>query len=276
MEQLTAHSFSKETILESHRTSSTTRCDAELDRLHLTSQEYWPIKNATYELRGFISFSNGLFFSAMSFVNHLADIGHLHNRHVLVRHGESEANVAHLISSDPEIGTKTHGLTPQGRLQVLQNAQSFVKDNPCSDKTIIVSSDFRRARETADILASQLPKFLSQGLSVQVDPRLRERFFGIYDGESDEKYPLIWENDQENPAENLADQVESVDSVRDRTTAVIKELHEKYSDTTIFIVSHGDSLQILQTAFAGMPSANQHRTLPHLERAEFRSVLLNK
>lgn len=31
-----------------------------------------------------------------------------------VRHGQSEANVAHLISSDPDYATKTHGLTTLG------------------------------------------------------------------------------------------------------------------------------------------------------------------
>lgn len=223
-----------------------------------------------------VSFLNELFFFPMSFINHLADIDHLQNRYVLVRHGESEANVARLISSNPEVGTKTHGLTSQGCSQVLQNTQLFLRDNPCCDNAIIIASDFRRARETADILASQLPNFLSRGQSVQLDPRLRERFFGIYDGQSDEKYACIWDNDQKDPAQNIADQVESVDSVRERTTALIKELHEKYSDTTFFLVSHGDSLQILQTAFKCMPNANQHRTLPHLERAEFRPVVLNK
>jgi hypothetical protein len=38
----------------------------------------------------------------------------LQNRLVIVRHGESEANVAGLISSDPSISCTAHGLTAVG------------------------------------------------------------------------------------------------------------------------------------------------------------------
>lgn len=35
-------------------------------------------------------------------------------------HTQSEANVSGLIVSDPEVGTKSYGLTPHGRHQVVQ------------------------------------------------------------------------------------------------------------------------------------------------------------
>jgi probable phosphoglycerate mutase len=111
-------------------------------------------------------------------------------------------------------------------------------------------------------------------LNIQLDKRLRERFFGIYDNTSDENYNIIWKNDQENLIKNLNDQIESVESVRQRTTDLIKELEEKYENKIIFLVSHGDSLQILQTAFERISNANQQRYLKHLERAEFRPLIL--
>ncbi len=40
---------------------------------------------------------------------------------------------------------------------------------------------------------------------------------------------------------------------------------------TILLVSHGDILQILQTAFAGIRSG-LHRTLPHLETAQLKRL----
>jgi hypothetical protein len=46
----------------------------------------------------------------------------LRNRYFVVRHGESEANVAGLISSDPAISTKIHGLTHRGFEQGLNFA----------------------------------------------------------------------------------------------------------------------------------------------------------
>jgi len=210
----------------------------------------------------------------MSFINHLADINNLRNRYVAVRHGESEANVAHLISSNPERGIEFHGLSSNGRVQVAENTKLFRENNLSNNSYIIISSDFRRARETAEILALNLSNSINNQLNIQLDKRLRERFFGIYDNTSDENYNIIWKNDEENLQKNLNDQVESVESVRERTTALIKELDEKYENQLIFLVSHGDSLQILQTAFERIPNANQQRYLKHLERAEFRPLIL--
>ena len=206
----------------------------------------------------------------MSFINHLESINKLRNQYFAVRHGESEANVARLISSNPQIGGQTHGLSSNGRKQVEENTKLFVENHP--GKTyVIVSSDFRRANETATIVIENLS---NAKLKIQIDTRLRERFFGTYDGTSDENYPIIWKNDEENPQKNIDELVEPVESVRERTTSLIKDLEEKYEDQIIFLVSHGDSLQILQTAFERIANANQQRSLKHLERAEFRPLIL--
>ncbi|CAF0889413.1 unnamed protein product [Rotaria sp. Silwood1] len=210
----------------------------------------------------------------MTFINHLSDIVNLRNKYFGVRHGESEANVAHLISSNPQIGIESHGLSSYGRIQVFENTKLFLENNPSNKSYIIIASDFRRARETADILASNLSSLNNDKSNVQLDKRLRERFFGIYDGTSDENYNIIWKNDEDDPIKNLNNQIEPAESVRERTTSLIKELEEKYENQTIFLVSHGDAIQILQTAFERLPSANQQRHLKHLDRAEFRPLIL--
>ena len=210
----------------------------------------------------------------MSFLNHLSDVDHLRNQYFAVRHGESEANVACLISSDPRVGTVSHGLSPTGRTQVVENTQTFLRNHPSSCSFVIISSDFRRARETAEILASNLPNASGDTPTVQLDERLRERFFGIYDGAGDDNYSTIWTTDEENPAKNVHDQVEPVESVRERATALIRDLEAKYDNQVVFLVSHGDSLQILQTAFERMPNATEQRRLKHLERAEIRPLIL--
>ncbi|CAF1242936.1 unnamed protein product [Rotaria sordida] len=210
----------------------------------------------------------------MTFINHLSDIVNLRNKYFGVRHGESEANVAHLISSDPQIGIESHGLSPYGRLQVIENTKLFLQNNPSNKSYIIIASDFRRARETADILALNLSNLNDDKPTVQLDKRLRERFFGIYDGTSDENYNIIWKNDEDNPMKNLNDKVEPTESVQERTTSLIKELEEKYEGQIIFLVSHGDAIQILQTAFERLSNANHQRHLKHLERAEFRPLVL--
>ncbi|CAF1415415.1 unnamed protein product [Rotaria magnacalcarata] len=211
----------------------------------------------------------------MAFINHLCECSKLRNKYFGVRHGESEANVAHVISSNPDIGVKSHGLSPFGRTQVVENTKLFIRNHPSNcNSYVIIASDFRRAHETAEIIAANLTKSNDGKLTVQLDQRLRERFFGIYDGSSDENYNLIWKNDDENPEKNLNDKVEPTESVRERTTALVKELEDKYENQTIFLISHGDAIQILQTAFERLPNATQQRTLKHLERAEFRPLIL--
>jgi len=58
-----------------------------------------------------------------------------------------------------------------------------------------------------------------------------------------------------------------------RVTAVIADYENQYSAATILLVSHGDALQILQTAFARL-DASTHRQLEHLHTAEIRQLLM--
>ena len=73
------------------------------------------------------------------------------------------ANVAKIISSDPKISTKEHGLSDVGKKQVAKSASNFLKTNASEDEfgygsVAIYSSDFTRARETAEIFARELKK----------------------------------------------------------------------------------------------------------------------
>ena len=58
-----------------------------------------------------------------------------------------------------------------------------------------------------------------------------------------------------------------------RVTAMVSEYEEKLSGVTLLLVSHGDALQILQTAFSRQ-DASRHRLQQHLETAEIRRLRL--
>ena len=60
-----------------------------------------------------------------------------------MRHGQSEANVAGIIVSDPQIGCNQFGLTALGQQQVIKSASNTSKLN---QDTLIISSDFLRAK----------------------------------------------------------------------------------------------------------------------------------
>ena len=187
----------------------------------------------------------------------------LRNAYYAFRHGESLANVAGVIVSDPAIGIMQYGLSAEGRRQVQRSASEldFVEAAP-----LIVSSDFKRTAETAELIRDVLA-----AEPVQFDIRLRERFFGSWDGESHENYSKAWDKDAHDP-DHVFNGVESTNSVRERMWAVVESLETQLKDRTIILVSHGDPLMVLQAAFAGM-DVRKHRSLPRFSTASWR--LLN-
>jgi glucosyl-3-phosphoglycerate phosphatase len=185
----------------------------------------------------------------------------LNNRYFALRHGRSEANEAGRIVSRPGEGTVKWGLTPLGRRQI----EEGVRRSGLGEETLIITSDFLRARETAalaaEILGCPLPR---------EEERLRERYFGKYDGRDDSHYHRVWEQDEGN-GDNREGDVESPEEVRTRIARLVADLEEEYRDRDILLVSHGDALQIGQTYFQDRKS-HEHRSLSHLETGEVRRL----
>lgn len=189
----------------------------------------------------------------------------LHNRYYALRHGKSEANEQGLIISNPEDGVPRYGLSEEGREQVRVAIQAAHVNAILDASTILVSSDFARAYETAMIAQSML------GAEAPIiTPQLRERFFGAWDRQSNSNYQRVWEHDAVDPSHTYHG-VESAIAVQTRTTDLICDLEQRYSARTILLISHGDALQILQAAFEGVDPAC-HRQIRHLETAELRAL----
>lgn len=186
-----------------------------------------------------------------------------------MRHGQSEANVAGIIVSDPNKGCKQYGLTKLGQQQVVESVTNNIDLNR---ETRIISSDFLRAQNTAETTQ----KLLNTTHPIQYSTALRERFFGELNGQNDSQYKMVWDIDQQNP-DHQEFGAESANQVISRVSALIMQLEEQYFDgpnnlgQKILLVAHGDVLQLLQTWFQGVP-ASQHRSLPHLETAEIRCL----
>jgi probable phosphoglycerate mutase len=181
-----------------------------------------------------------------------------------MRHGESDANMAGLIVSDPAIGCTGFGLTEQGKLQVVASASDYKPIGKAISQ--VISSDFLRTVQTANLLTKTLTL-----PPPQIEKGLRERFFGDWEGKTDTHYSEIWKLDKD-AARQAAQRIESVNEVRQRGLAVIEKLERQFQNEVILLVSHGDMLQILLTAFIGIP-AEQHRTLPHHSQAEIKSLV---
>ena len=85
----------------------------------------------------------------------------------MVRHGQTDWNLEHKIQ-----GTYDIGLNAAGRAQVALTAEKLKRFNLGK----IVSSDLRRAVQTAEIMGNML------NITVEYDARLREYNFGQLSG----------------------------------------------------------------------------------------------
>jgi glucosyl-3-phosphoglycerate phosphatase len=189
-----------------------------------------------------------------------------HNTYFVMRHGRSKANEQEIILSNPEDGTTAYGLTEIGEQQAKASATDAKGKKILDNETIILSSDFTRTKETAEIVREVL-----NAKPITLTPKLRERYFGLWDKKHVSHYTDVWNNDKFD-ANHTKDDVESTADVRARTMSLITDLEKEYQGKTILLVSHGDALQILLTEFADIDSS-QHRSLQHLETAEIRRVI---
>lgn len=199
-------------------------------------------------------------------LNCILELSRLRNRYYVMRHGQSLANLRGIIVSHPENGCSDFGLSELGRRQVLD---SLAGDHSLNERTLIVSSDFSRALESANIAHRQL----ACAHPIVIDERLRERHFGDLELTSDHGYADVWREDAANPEHNSRG-VESARQVMRRVTALVADYEASHRDTTLLLVSHGDALQLLQTGFCKQ-DASRHRSLKHLETAEIRLLSLD-
>jgi len=184
------------------------------------------------------------------------------NNYYLMRHGESLANRRGLIVSAPENAIDDYGLTTRGADHVMQSALNTRLDR----ETIIISSDYKRARETAEIMQS----VVDCHAEIVLDQRLRERGFGRWELEDHSNYELVWQNDLTTPNTSI-EQVETVEATLNRSISLLDELKEKYSEKNILLVSHGDVLQILLAHHHGI-NPRFHRSLTAIGNADIRSL----
>ncbi|MFT5505053.1 MAG: broad specificity phosphatase PhoE [Gammaproteobacteria bacterium] len=189
------------------------------------------------------------------------DFSTLKNSYFLMRHGNSLANQQGIIVSQPHNGVNEYGLSTLGKQQVLSSIQSATLQT-----FEIYCSDFKRARETADIVH----RTLGEIGGINIDTRLRERNFGQLELGPDNQYQKVWEFDHLDPNHSEFE-VESVNFVLDRAVCFVRDLENQFQSQHFLLIAHGDVLQILQTAFEGI-SAALHRSLAPLETAEIRLV----
>lgn len=158
-------------------------------------------------------------------------------RLICVRHGESEGNRERRFCATPEVP-----LTPLGRRQARAAALSLRAQFAPQR---IVSSPYRRAQETATIIASVLR------LPVEIDPALRERNIGVYAGQPYEAV-LADPSYQSQPFwQWQPPQGESLAEVVVRVLPAITRLASDITAGDVVLVTHAGVLAALRASAQG-------------------------
>lgn len=153
-------------------------------------------------------------------------------RLLLIRHGESEGNVARTFTLTPAVP-----ITENGRAQVERAAQWVAARYRPSR---IVSSPYVRARQTSEILAARL------GVPVAVEPDLRERSYGELAGQPYASARALPDFDPENywlwrpPGGG-----ETLVEVAARAGAALDRVARSGPEDEVLVVSHGAVMMAL-------------------------------
>lgn len=165
-------------------------------------------------------------------------------RLILLRHGQTHYNASFRMQG--QLDTE---LSELGIRQAHAVGRVLAPRRPWT----ILSSDLRRARDTAAALATEV------GLDVHTDPRLRETNLGTWQGmshsEVDEQWPdarLRWRSSPRwSPPEG-----ESRIDVARRTRAVVDEMVQQqpeWSERPAVIVAHGGAIAAMTAALLELP-----------------------
>ena len=184
-----------------------------------------------------------------------ADATHL----MLVRHGETEANVQHRWQ-----GQQPGNLTDRGREQAVRLGEHM------DGFDVLYTSPLRRAVDTAQIVGRRI------GLVPEPVEDLKEIGFGSWEN-------LTFEEIQERDPAGLAAVMngsdiarggsgETLEGVARRMSAALGSLAERHEGERIGVVSHGGALRAYATALLGIPFAERRR-LPVIENTAMAHVV---
>jgi broad specificity phosphatase PhoE len=158
---------------------------------------------------------------------------------VLVRHGETEANVRGHFADSDEIP-----LTHTGRTQAHDVALRLSREfHPCA----LISSTFLRAIETGEIIAGVL------GLEVEVIEGIHERDFGSLRGHPYSRLAEVTSAYDLGAPDKIRmwrpEGGESLEDVRVRAIAALEDLRVRYAGRRIVVVSHGAVIRSICSHF---------------------------
>lgn len=161
---------------------------------------------------------------------------------IAIRHGETEWNSEGRFQGHLNSALNDAGLAQARALGERLAAERF---------DLLLCSDLGRALQTASAIA------LRSGHEIAVDPRLRERRMGIFQGltpaEVQERHPEEYARFASRDPDYAIPQGESMRQLFDRCVTCFTELAERHAGRTLVAVTHGGVLAMLYRHAMAMP-----------------------
>jgi broad specificity phosphatase PhoE len=182
----------------------------------------------------------------------------------LIRHGETPWNVEGRYQ-----GQLDPPLSERGR----QQAQATAARLAPLDFEAIYSSDLARAHQTAKALAKKI------GLSIQLDPRLREINQGLWQGVLIDDIRTRWPEEirgwEHDPWQHYPPDGENLRQVQTRLFAAIDEVVQRHPQGLVAVFSHKLPIALLKIRYQGCPKRKIWSLLPANGAWEIFSISAN-
>jgi probable phosphoglycerate mutase len=163
-------------------------------------------------------------------------------RHLLLwRHGRTEWNADGRVQGQEDVS-----LDAVGRRQAVAAAPTLAAERPA----LIISSDLRRAHDTAKVLAEHAD------VPLQLDPRLRERCFGVWEGLNSEQMAAKWPEEFALWRSGGEPDVEGIETEAEITARVSEAIESalRATDGTVCLVTHGGVVKRALAVLLDWPS----------------------
>lgn len=152
----------------------------------------------------------------------------------LTRHGQTDGNLNQIVQGSTDVPLNNTGI---------EQAKAAKIELGCVIFDAAYSSDLIRAKQTAALVLE------GRGINVIVDPRLRERGFGILEGRSMEYYATL-------SREEINTHTESPAVVVARAMAALEEIAAAHRGQTVFVASHGGVIKHVIALIMLVPAAD--------------------
>lgn len=170
-----------------------------------------------------------------------------------VRHGETDLNVAKILSGQTEAS-----LTESGIAQAIKTGKDIKEDLPKID--LIICSPFERTYDTAKLIAREIGYPVDK---IQKDDRFIERTFGVLEGTPAKDFLDTHEYRDFDSVEGA----ETIEALQQRAQKAF-EYASSLEPDNILIVGHGSFGRAIRRVAEGLPHSHEYEKARMIDNAE--------